>query len=345
MKVLVLGAGGAAPNGFARALKLAGGYELVGTNCSETDLLLSECDENHLVAHVDDFDQWRVDLDRLLREARPAFVHAQNDAEVEALGRCRTLVHGLGAKTWLPSQDVIGLCRDKWESYRAWKAAGITVPYTELCATRDSIFGLFDGSAWLRPRTGAGGQKSFAATSSDEAVWWIDRNDGWGDFTIAEQLTPVSVTVQQLYWQGKLVVSQQRRRASWANAGSTTTGVSGSTGVGVTASDREPDRVADLAVAAIDPKPHGLYGIDMTYDRHGTPCPTEINVGRFFTTVPEFCAQAGFNFADYFVRQGENAYYMRDQGFGNTCPSPVHRNPLPDGVRWIRTMDRAPVLA
>lgn len=340
VKVLVLGAGGAAANGFARALRLAGGYQLVGTNCNETDLLLSECEENHVVPHVSDYDAWRTAIHQLCRKVEPDFVHAQADPEVEALGRFREPLHKIGVRTWLPADETITVCRDKWLSYQAWERAGIRVPLTRLCSTRDmvsSIIGQGDhASAWMRPRIGAGGQKSFVARSYREAVWWLERHHGWDEFTIAEQLTADSVTVQQLYWNGLLVVSQQRRRESWANSGSTTTGVSGSTGVGVSSSSREADRVADRAVAAVDRCPHGLYGVDMTYDQFGTPCPTEINVGRFFTTAPEFMAMAGFNMADFFVQLA---------GIGPHQGQMNIRNPLPDGKRWIRSMDHMPVLA
>jgi hypothetical protein len=340
VKVLVLGAGGAASNGFSRALKLAGGYELVGTNCSETDLLLSECDSNHLIAPVGDYLQWRVDLDQVIRKTKPDFVHAQNDAEVEALGWFRTTVHMHGAKTFLPSSEVIKICRDKLVSYKRWGDAGIRVPLTLLAAGRGDLVMVHEqfGEVWLRPRTGAGGQKSLRTKNFQLAREWLNHHDGWGEFTVAEPLTADTVTVQQLYWKGELVCSQQRTRASWANSGSSATGVSGSTGVGVTSSDAEADRIADAAVAAVDRAPHGLYGVDMCRAEDGTPCPTEINIGRFFTTAPEFFASAGFNMADVYEHRALGV-------LGASAADMGIYNPLPDGLRWIRGMDRAPVLA
>ena len=58
--------------------------------------------------------------------------------------------------------------------------------------------------------------------------------------------------------------------------------------------------------------------------------PTEINIGRFHTTVPEFFARAGMNIADIYCR----AYFREERG-----PIP----PLPDGFKWLRTMDKEPV--
>lgn len=340
MRVLILGAGGAASNGFARALKLAGGYTLIGTNASPTDILLSECDENHLVANVSDLDTWRNDLRRVIEATQPDFVHAQNDAEVEALGGLRNIVHQLGAKTFLPRQDVIELCRDKWQSYQAWNAAGVPVPRTALANGRAELadMHLNHGELWLRPRVGAGGQRSLRTSNFFLAKEWLNHHDGWGQFTVAECLTADTVTVQQLYWKGQLVCSQQRTRESWANSGSSATGVSGSTGVGVTSSDPEADQVADAAVAAIDSEPHGLYGTDMCIGERKEPYVTEINIGRFFTTVPEFMAQAGFNMAFIYATIGEAQAWAKSGDYDD-------RNWLPDGLRWIRGMDRPPVLA
>jgi hypothetical protein len=71
------------------------------------------------------------------------------------------------------------------------------------------------------------------------------------------------------------------------------------------------------------------------------PCPTEINIGRFFTTAPEFFARAGFNMAHlYYVKIGSGKLVWHSRAMG-----PASWNPLPDGKRWIRGMDRPPVLA
>ena len=48
MRVLLLGAGGPAANGFARSLRLAGDYHIIGANQNRDDLLLAECDEAHV---------------------------------------------------------------------------------------------------------------------------------------------------------------------------------------------------------------------------------------------------------------------------------------------------------
>ena len=325
--VLVLGAGGAAANGFCRALRLAGGYHLTGANINPTDLLLAECDDTH---HVTDDDS----LADLISRLKPDFVHAQPDEEVERLSRLRHIAGRY--RTFLPYHQTILTCQDKWQSYLRWEAAGVPVPKTWLIRNSQDLAYALGGERWLRKIRGAGGAGSVATDDYGFACKWIDRHDGWGSFTAAEVLTANTVTWQSVWHKGRVIASQQRKRVTWANARNAPSGVSGSTGIGETCSDPDVETVAEAAVRAIDPNAHGLFGVDMAYDHEGNPRVTEINPGRFFTTAPEFYARAGFNMADLYVRIGRNVFTRRT--------TDRLRNPLPDGLQWLRGMDTRPVL-
>ena len=64
------------------------------------------------------------------------------------------------------------------------------------------------------------------------------------------------------------------------------------------------------------------------------PNPTEINIGRFFTTH-YFFTKAGLNLPYLFVKLA----------YGELLPDlPCKINPLPPGIAWIRGMDFLPVL-
>jgi carbamoyl-phosphate synthase large subunit len=94
------------------------------------------------------------------------------------------------------------------------------------------------------------------------------------------------------------------------------------------------DRIGEAAVRAVDAAAHGLYGVDLTHDADGVPNPTEINIGRFFTTIL-FFTRAGLNLP---------AIYLA-LGLDGVRPTLARRlNPLPDGLVWVRGMDREPVL-
>jgi carbamoyl-phosphate synthase large subunit len=72
----------------------------------------------------------------------------------------------------------------------------------------------------------------------------------------------------------------------------------------------------------------------MAYDSNGFPNPTEINISRFFTTV-QFFTQAGLNMPKIF----------KDIALHNEFPLLKNKiNPLPNGLLWLRGMDKEPIL-
>ena len=133
---------------------------------------------------------------------------------------------------------------------------------------------------------------------------------------------------------GATIVGQTRRRKSWKFGSRTLSGVTGITGIGETCSDPIVDRVAQDAILVVDAKPHGIFGVDMTYDQEGFPNPTEINIGRFFTTH-YFFTEAGLNMPEFYC----------DLALEGKFPTLERKiNPLTDGLVWIRGMDVTPVL-
>jgi hypothetical protein len=77
----------------------------------------------------------------------------------------------------------------------------------------------------------------------------------------------------------------------------------------------------------------------MARDNNGVPCVTEINIGRFFTTVPGVLRKAGFNMAAVYADLCVGHYSVAAQ---RLAARPL--NPIADGVKWIRAMDREPIL-
>ena len=147
-------------------------------------------------------------------------------------------------------------------------------------------------------------------------------------------LTPDTVTWLSLWHEGKLVVAQSRERRGWTHGNRTVSGVTGVTKVGVTSDSELVTEVAVQAVKAVSKVPHGIFGVDMAYDKAGMPNPTEINISRFFTTVL-FFTQAGLNIPEIF----------KDIALYDEFPQ-LERviNPLPKGLFWLRGMDTTPRL-
>lgn len=336
-KIYVGGAGGAPANNFIRSLNESGRNDyLVGTSCDVADLFLAEVAEKYFIPRALD-PSYPDALLRLISKVKPDFIHLQNDYEVRAVSRLRDQVGALGVKHYLPAAETVENCVNKEKSYEIWQRAGLPVPKTMLLHNPDDLkkaFSLYGETIWVRAIEGAGGRGALPANSYEFAKIWIDRFNGWGEFTASELLTKDTVTWLSIWHHGELVVAQTRRRLSWNFGNRTLSGVTGITGVGETCSDETVDRISQDAIQAIDTKPHGIFAVDMTYDQSGIPNPTEINIGRFFTTH-YFFTKAGLNMPKIYC----------DIALDGNFPTLQKRiNPLPDGLIWIRGMDVKPVL-
>ena len=307
---------------------------LTGTDADPYCLLRAGTDTCHLVPPAGDPAYLDV-LNAIVEREDVGLVHAQNDAEVAFLSEHRDQV---AARLFLPARETVRACQDKFRSYESWMAAGLPVPETVMLRSEEDLqaaFERFGGALWLRATSGAGGRGALAVQDYDTARSWLEFQKGWGSFTAAELLEPDSITWMSVWRDGELVVAQGRKRLYWELSRISPSGVTGVTGAGVTITDPALDELAEAAVLAIDPHPDGLFGVDLTYDRAGVPNPTEINVGRFFTTHQFFTA-LGVNLP----------YAYLKLAFGEPPPPfPRRRNPAPEGMVWIRGVDFEPVLA
>ncbi|MBI2549635.1 carboxylate--amine ligase [Candidatus Woesearchaeota archaeon] len=335
MKRILIGSSGGVPSiNFERSLRDAKEqYYLIGMDSHEYNIFRAEVDESHLITLAAD-PLYIPLLQELIERAKPDFLHTQNDySELKKISDNR---HKLNTLLFIPSDRTIKICIDKNASYREWSKAGLNVPHTILVKTEDDLLQAIKlhGTVWLRYKEGGFGYGSLHTGDFEFAKKWIDYFKGWGKFTAAEYLSEHSVTWMALYKEGELVVAQGRKRLYWEFASRTVSGVTGVTGTGVTVSDPVLDKIAQDAIYAIDKEPHGVFSVDLTYNSKGIPTPTEINIGRFFTTS-YFYTKAGLNMAELYVKLA----------FGEKIPRIEKKiNPLPEGLAWVRGMDVLPVL-
>lgn len=335
-RILVTGAGGSPAVNFTRSLRKAPEkFYIVGTDADKYYLLRAEVDKRYLAPMANDKDYLKV-LNAIIAKEKIEFVHAQNDTEVNFLSENREKIN---AKLLLPSKETVQICQDKFLSFEKWEAAGIKVPYTTIIRNKSDLekaFKKLGGKMWIRAISGAGGRGSLPVYDMDTAINWLDFQKGWdGTFSASELLEKDTITWMSLWHEGKLVVAQGRRRLYWELGKISPSGVTGATGGGETVSDPVLDDIAQRTVLAIDKKPEGLFGVDLTYDKNGLPNPTEINIGRFFTTH-QFFTEVGLNMPYIFVKLA----------YGEELPKFKKKlNPAPDHMVWIRGMDFEPVLA
>lgn len=277
----------------------------------------------------------------VLNSEKPDLIHFQNDLEIYHASLIREDIMETGTKIFMPEHEVIDTCVHKYKSYLAFKAADIVVPDNIMINDENDLriafkrLGDENGKIWLRVASiGGGGKGAIPTADFSMAKAWIDHYNGWGDFVAASMLTPETVTWLSIWHDGELVVAQSRERRGWTHGNRSISGVTGVTKVGVTCDDDDVTRIAMESVRAVSAKPHGIFGVDMAYDRNGVPNPTEINISRFFTTVL-FFTEAGLNLPEIF----------KDIALYGELPNLEKKiNPLPNGLLWVRGMDTAPRL-
>jgi carbamoyl-phosphate synthase large subunit len=333
-RILVAGAGGAPSTNFIRSLRKAKEkIYIVGADADKHYLMRSEVDKRYLVPPASDPNYFSV-LNQIIKKEKVEFMHMQNDYEIGIVSENREKIN---TNLFLPSEETIKICQNKFLSYEKWKNAGIKIPLTMMIHTKDDLkkaFKEYNNKVWVRAIEGAAGKGSLPVTDIETAINWIDLHKGWGSFTASEMLEKTSTTWMSIWYKGELIVAQGRKRLYWEMAKVSPSGITGVTGTGLTVSDPVLDKLAVKVIKVIDKKPHGLFAVDMTYDSKGVPNPTEINIGRFFTTH-QFFTEAGVNMP----------YIYTKLAFGEKPRLPKKKiNPIKPGYLWIRGMDFEPIL-
>lgn len=340
-KILIAGAGGAPSEGVINSLLLSPDKEeIIGMGAVPSDLILSKAQRKYIVPYAND-PTYRDKLLKILNYEKPDLIHFQNDLEIYHASLLRNDIQATGTKVFMPRHEVIETCVSKWKSWQAFKNAGITVAENIFINNEEDLKHAFrelgdeNGKIWLRAEAmGGGGMGSIATDDYAMAKAWIDRYDGWGNFIAAEMLESNTVTFLSIWLEGELVVAQTRKRTGWIHGNRSASGVTGVTKIGTTCSDDVVTDIAIRTIKAVDLRPHGIFGVDMAYDKKGVPNPTEINISRFFTTI-RFFTEAGLNMPVIF----------KDLALYGKWPNlPQKINPLPDGLMWLRAMDRNPML-
>ncbi len=337
-KIVVTGTGSAQANGVINCLRMDTELNFViGTGSDEYDILLSDADKKYVVPYSTS-DIYKNKLLEVLKIEQPDMIFFSHDKELLSACKFRNEIEALGTKLFIPDDETIEICVHKYESWKKFKEAGIKVPENIIIKNQrdlEKAFAELGTKIWIRSMSvGGGGLGSLKAKSYNQAFEWIEKSNGWGNYVAAELLSDKTITWQSVWNHGKLLVAQGRRRLNWAFGALSPSGVTGITHVCETVSDSNVDKVGQAACLAVSKCPHGVYGVDMTYDFEGIPNPTEINIGRFFTTV-QFFAEAGLNLP---------VIIKNICLYGQAPDIEKVMNPLPNDLLWIRGMDTKPRL-
>jgi biotin carboxylase len=338
-RILCTGAGGPAGINFTKSLQAAPEkMNLVGTDSNEYFLHLAITDQKYVVPRAND-PAYIDRLNEIILREKIEFLHAQPDVEVEVVSEKREKIE---APVFLPSKAAVRACQDKLESAKVWQKKNVPVArIVEVLKDEDinRAFEEFGSPIWIRARHGAGGKGSTPAENKETAIAWIkywkNRGVEW-QFIAQEHLPGRNIAFHSLWKDGELLVSMARERLEYIYAYLAPSGITGTPAVQKTVHYDEVNKVGTNAVLSIDSDFSGIASVDLKENSAGTPCVTEINPGRMFTT------SYFFSYASKIIRKDFYAnipYLYTKLAFKETIPKIPKYDILPQDIYWIRHMD------
>src|SRR5579863_5588137 len=316
-RVLVTGSGGLAGVNFVRALRASSrGYYIVGTDFNKYHILYPDVDARYLTPRHSD----RSFIPRVAEIAtkeKADFLHPQPSSEAYVISSKRERVP---CKVFLPPASVMRVGQDKLLSEKRLRAEGIPVAKTATIKSKADIrkaFSELGKPLWARARRGAGGRLSLLCADATEASLWIElwvKRGGvdYDEFIVQEYLPGRNIAWDSIWNDGRLVTSYSRERLEYPLKHISPSGITGTPSVSRTIHDPRLNDVGVRAVKAIDPSPNGAYSVDVKESAGGTPCITEVDSGKFHSTMPLWgyiaVKHLGLpeyaNLADLYVRLG-----------------------------------------
>jgi carbamoylphosphate synthase large subunit len=346
-RVLVTGAGGIAGVNFVRALKASDRhYYLAGSDHSKYYIEFPDLDARFLTPRHDD-PAFVQRIDTIARRERAVFIHPQPSSEAVVISAHRG---ELPAKVFLPSPEVMEVAQDKLKTQGVLEKAKVRVARTRSLKGLKDIAGAVRAiglPSWVRARRGAGGRLSLLCGSEGEARDWVSlwskRGTPPEEFIIQEYLPGRNIAWDGVWKDGTLVTSYCRERIEYPFKHISPSGITGTPSVARTIRDSEINKAGERSVLAVDPKPSGAYSVDLKEDSSGRPAVTEVDAGKFHSTMPLW-GYAGVkhlglpwfaNFADLYVRLGT----------GEKTPKGIPKyDALPAGYYMIRNIDSGVLL-
>lgn len=350
MRVLVTGAGGVAGVNFVRAIK-AGPERpyVVGTDFFSYHLHFPDLDKSYQSPRHSDPD-FVGTIHKIGQEEKIDFIHPQPESEAYVISSRRKEV---GCKVFLPPKDDYEVGRDKLSTAQAMQKNDVPAPRTESIHSENDVGRAYNNlgvkPVWVRARTGAGGKRSLLCDKTSEIESWIrvwveKRAADWSDFILQEYLPGRDIAWDSLWFKGKLVTSYTRERLEYVFPNVAPSGVTGTPAVSRIILDEEVNRTGRESVLAITREPHGFFSVDMKENREGTPCITEVNVGKFHTTAPLWSYAAVKRLAMPWFANVAFLYLML--GIHEKIPNQriPEYNLLPENIYLLRHIDCGAIL-
>ena len=349
-RLLVMGAGTGLGNNVVRSLQAGDpSFVIVGCHTDRFALASSSAPRNYVIPSRP-VEAVGRSLRRIIAREAIDLLIPTSDHDVQLTAQLSASLRG---RLFLPRPRVIALCQDKYRVSVYLRARRVPAPKTYAVATLREVAPIFrrlggGPLVWCRIRKGSGSKGALPVRSPDQVRSWIRY---WHDmrgipirsFTLCEYLPGRDFGCQSLWRDGRLVLAKTFERLTYFAGENQPSGVSS---VAALARSVVEPRVVEVCVAAIralDPRTSGLYCVDLKEDRNGTPCITDMNVGRFSLSTHLYDLIGKHNMAATYVQlalgdpvevaepydAADGFYMVRDL---DTLPRIVHADELFEGV-------------
>jgi hypothetical protein len=350
-RLLFTNAGNAPSNNLARSMRTgADSPFIVGCNDDQFALKKSDADRNYLIPPAD-HPEWSEVLRWIMKTDRLDLIIPTVDPDVDSLSRARK---NLGEYLFLPNASVLDVCRDKYRLISLLRRNGIDAPASY--PVRDlkhvtKIFQQLRGGRplWCRIRNGAGALGALPVQTPEQARSWIRywkemRGVPVAAFVLSEYLPGRDFGCQSVWKDGELVLIKTYERLSYLGMGSQPARVSSVAALAKTVFESKVVDTCVRAIKLLDARASGVFSVDLKEDVRGTPCITEIGVGRFSSATNIFDLVGKHNMAKTFVQLARGLpvkiedsydaapdwYMMRDL---DGAPRIFHASQFADNIR------------
>jgi biotin carboxylase len=338
-KILVTAAGGIAGVNFTRAVDLDGEIEVIGTEQNEYHKIFANGIEMVSVPPAND-PFYIKSINETVKKYNISFLHPQSTPELQTIVKRK---NELRVKTFLPDVDVV--LKDKFEQQDILKNSGVSVAKTYAVMdlqNLQSLEKLLRYPVWVRARKGVGGRLSNKCNSFDEVRLWIELCEKQGraqvsDFLVQQFFTGRDIAWDSLWYDGKLIISYCRERLEYPFSKLTMSGITGTPTVARIIHDKKVNETAIKAVRVLCKRPHGCFSVDLKEDGNGTSNVTEVDSGKFHTTIGlwGYLAEKNLKLPWYFNMP---RLYVR-LGIGENIPIENEVDIYPENLFLMRNLD------
>ena len=300
--LLITSMGGAGSNNMVDTIRIFDKnreYRIVGTHFDPYELVKSDVDELFVVPKAADSEDYLAAHQRLIRDRGVDVLIANSDKEV---GVFSGSLEEIPCRHLIPERRLVESVQDKYGLYRMLQKQGCPVvpniPVSTLQALPETVAGLPEcDKFWIRLRKGSGSLGATWMYTAEQAAKWVElwcqlRGFQPDDFVLAPFLPGRDFCVAVLFQDGEFAVGKAYERLRYLTGGISISNMGSTPSASVTVEETLPIETSIQAVEAIyreqGGKPHGYYQMDLKCDAAGVPYVTEINIGRFPMTSPQF---------------------------------------------------------